>query len=84
MKPHILFPIAAFTLLNASCANFGDALLDSAFEGVTDSIFETREDREIDSDTKRMQAGEPLRHYPSERRLRIAREDRMLNEMMED
>ena len=84
MKPLILLPIAAFTLLNASCANFGDTLVDSVFDGVVDSIFETREDREIDSDTKRMQAGEPLRHYPSERRLRLASEDRAINDLMED
>jgi hypothetical protein len=64
----------------ASCANIGESIVDSAF----DSIFESKSDRRIDSDTRRMEAGEPLKYHSSERRLRLAREDRMLDDMMDD
>jgi hypothetical protein len=54
------------------------------FESIGDSLFESSYDRKIDSDTERMQDGKPLQHFPSERRLKLAREDRMLDEMMDD
>ena len=53
----------------------------SVVDGIFDSAFESKSDRRIDSDTKRMQAGEPLKYHSSERRLRIAREDRMYNDL---
>jgi hypothetical protein len=59
-----------------SCAEIGESLIDS--------MFQTRHDREIDSDTERMLDGKPLKHFPSERRLRLAREDRMISDMMDD
>lgn len=75
---------ASLALLATSCAEVGGALVDSMFEGIGDSLFESSYDRKIDSDTERMQDGKPLQHFPSERRLRLAREDRMIDEMLDD
>jgi len=67
----ILLAMASLTL--SSCGVIVDSLLDSAFESSSD--------RKIRKDTARMQSGEPLKHFPSKRHLRLAREDRMLNEL---
>jgi hypothetical protein len=84
MKNLILLLVATISLFISSCANFGESLVDGIFETATDSIFESSEDRKIDSDTRRMQSGTPLKHYSSESRLRAAREDRTINDMMSD
>ncbi len=70
--------LSGLILVFPSCANLGDALVDSMFDSIGDSIFKSSRDKKIDSDTRRMQAGEPLQHYSSEKRLRVARDDRML------
>lgn len=83
-KALAIFSAAALCLMVTSCAEVGDALVDSIFESIGDSLFESSHDRKIDSDTERMQDGKPLQHFPSERRLKLAREDRMIGEMMSD
>lgn len=82
MKHTIHILLAATPLYLTSCAAIGEAMVDSLFSSIGDSVFKSSTDKKIDSDTKRMRKGEPLKHYPSERRLRLAREDRMFNEMM--
>jgi hypothetical protein len=71
MARTVLLVMASLTL--SSCGVIVDALVDSAFESSSD--------RKIRKDTGRMQAGEPLKQFPSERRLRLAREDRMLDDL---
>lgn len=66
-------------LLPSSCANMNDIGL--KFTGFN---FSSRYDREIDSDTDRMLDDKPLKHFSSEKRLRAARENRPLDEMMYD
>jgi len=68
-----LLLVMALTL--SSCGVIVDSLIESAFKS------ESSSDRKIRKDTERMQAGEPLKHFPSERRLRLAREDRMLDDL---
>lgn len=75
---------AALAFLATSCAEVRDALVDSIFDSIGESLFESSYDSKIDFDTERMRDGKPLQHSPSERRLRLAREDRIIDEMMDD
>lgn len=84
MKRHTRLLLTTVSLGMTSCANFTENLVDSLFDNMLDSVFESDSDRRMDSDTKRMQSGEPLKYYSSEKRLRAAREDRMINDMMRD
>jgi len=68
-------------LLPSSCANMDDIGL--KFTGFNFSS-SSRYDREIDSDTDRMLDDKPLKHFSAEKRLRAARENRLLDEMMYD
>lgn len=66
--------------LFSSCAMVGESLID----GIMSSIFKSSKDKKIDSDTHRLLKGEELRHFPSESRLRAAREARILDDLMTD
>jgi len=65
------------TLTISSCSNIIESVIDDAIG----STFKSRKDKNIDSDTKRLNKGEPLKHHSSEKRLRAAREKRLLDQL---
>jgi hypothetical protein len=88
MRRKYSLPLLGFILVSNSCSNILDGMIESIpgaiFNGVTDSVFKSKKDKEIDSDTTRMLNGEPLKYFPSEKRLRSVRENRFIDRMQED
>jgi hypothetical protein len=70
-----IFLTALTTICLTSCSTMTGVVFDNIFDT------ESSADRKIRKDTERMQAGQPLKHFPSERRLRTAREDRLINQL---
>ncbi len=65
LRPAALLAVLALT----SC----DVLLDS--------VFESKQDRNIREDTRNQREGKPLEHYRTDRRLNLDREDRRFDEL---
>jgi hypothetical protein len=68
--------IVALLLGCAGCAT----ILDGVVESTIDSVFETREEREVRRDTTRWKKGEPLQHHHSVDHLQSHREDMWFRE----
>lgn len=59
-----------------------DQMVDSAIEGVFGNSSKSEKEDPIESDTVRQNNDEPLKYYRSERKLKAARQDRFLNEII--
>ncbi len=75
MKSRVLlcFPGLVAAGLLCSC----EAILDS----MIDSAFESKRDRNIREDSDNLEHGRPLKHYSTERRLKLDREDRLYEDL---
>ena len=78
VRPKNMKPPKVIAMLFVCTLTSCGFLMDAVFE----NVFESSRDRKIRDDTDNLRAGRPLQHHSSEKRLRVARDDRLLQETM--